>query len=75
VDELDARSLRSAVLLENEIAPKVQLLLDGHSHLVDTLAPKKRVEKVEKIVEKRVMVLESMVKSHSERIAALEKAQ
>ena len=73
--ELDERSLRSAVLLEGEIAPKVQVLFEGHKNLQDTLAPIERVEKVEKVVEERVVVLEAVVKSHSERISKLEKAQ
>ncbi len=68
--ELDERSLRTAVMLENEIAPKVQLLFEGQKNLLDTLAPKNRVEEAED----RLVVLESVVKSHSERIAKLEKA-
>jgi len=69
--ELDERSLRSAVLLETEVASKVQLLLEGHSHLADTLTTKERTAKTEE----KVVFLESVVKSHSERIARLEKAQ
>ncbi len=68
--ELDERSLRTAVILENEIVPKVQLLFEGQKNLLDTLAPKNRVEEAED----RLVVLESVVKSHSERITKLEKA-
>lgn len=44
LEELDDRSLRSVVMLENEVLPKLQLLYEGHVHLQETLAPKERVE-------------------------------
>lgn len=74
VDELDARSLRSAVLLETDIAKKIQLIYEGQELLrqkMDTLAPKERVE----VLEDRVITLETAMKSMAKRLAALEKAQ
>ncbi len=72
--DLDKRSKRTAVLLEGEIGPNVQLLFEGLVTHHETLATNERVEKIEDTVEQKVMVLESVVKSHSERIAKLEKA-
>ncbi|MDE6902193.1 MAG: hypothetical protein K2P22_05570 [Lachnospiraceae bacterium] len=74
LDELDTRSLRSAVILETEVAKKIQLLYEGQGLLrqkMDELAPRERVE----VLEDRVITLETLVKSMSKRLAALEKAQ
>ena len=48
LEEIDGRSLRSAVMLENEVLPKLQLLYEGHVHLQETLAPKAQMEALEK---------------------------
>lgn len=71
LEELDDRSLRSAVMLENEVLPKLQLLYEGHVHLQETLAPKERVE----VLEDEVITLKSTVKMMAKRLDALEKAQ
>ena len=71
LEELDDRSLRSAVMLENEVLPKLQLLYEGHVHLQETLAPKERVE----VLEDEVITLKSAVKMMAKRLDALEKAQ
>lgn len=71
VDELDERSLRSAVLLENQVLPQLQLLYEGQVNLQQTLAPKEQVE----VLEDEVNTIRSVVKSMSSRLAALEKAQ
>lgn len=50
VDEIDTRSLRSAVLLETEVARDIRLVYKGQEALrqkVEELAPKGRVEAVE----------------------------
>lgn len=50
VDEIDTRSLRSAVLLETEVARDIRLVYEGQETLrqkVEELAPKGRVEAVE----------------------------
>ena len=74
VDEIDTRSLRSAVLLETEVARDVRLVYEGQELLrqkLDELAPKERME----VLEDRVITLETVIKSMSKRLAALEKAQ
>ena len=71
LEELDARSLRSAVMLENQVLPQLQLLYEGQVTLQQTLAPKERVE----VLEDDVITLKTVVKSISNRLAALEKAQ
>ena len=71
LEEIDGRSLRSAVMLENEVLPKLQLLYEGHVHLQETLAPKAQVE----TLEGEVVTLKSAVKRMTKRLEALEKAQ
>lgn len=71
VKELDKRSLRSAVALEGEVIPKLQLLYEGQLTLQETLAPKERVE----VLEDEVITLKTMVKSLAKRLSVLEKAQ
>lgn len=71
LEELDDRSLRSAVMVENEVLPKLQLLYEGHVHLQETLVPKERVE----VLEEEVITLKSAVKMMTKRLDALEKAQ
>ena len=69
--EVDDRSLRSAVMLENQVLPQLQLLYEGQVNLQQTLAPKERVDDLEE----RVITLETVIKSTSKRLSALEKAQ
>ncbi len=71
LEEIDGRSLRSAVMLENEVLPKLQLLYEGHVHLQETLAPKAQVE----TLEGEVVTLKSAVKMMTKRLEVLEKAQ
>ena len=71
LEELDSRSLRSAVMLENDVLPKLQLLYEGQVHLQETLAPKERVE----VLEDDVITLKSAVKMMTKRLEALERAQ
>ena len=71
LEELDDRALRSAVMLENQVLPQLQLLYEGQVTLQQTLAPKERVE----VLEDDVITLKTVVKSISNRLAALEKAQ
>ena len=50
LDELDARSLRSAVLLETDVARDIRLVYEGQEMLrqkMEELTPKGRVEAVE----------------------------
>ena len=62
---------RVAITQENIILPRLDTLADGHKHLLDTLASKSRVE----ALEEDVSTLKSVVKSMSQRLTALEKAQ
>ena len=61
----------AAVMLENEVLPKLQLLYEGHVHLQETLAPKAQVE----TLEGEVVTLKSAVKMMTKRLEVLEKAQ
>ena len=59
------------VIVESEITPKLNLLVEGQQTLLETLAPKSRVEALEEEVD----FLKSIIKLHSEQIAELKKAQ
>lgn len=59
------------VIVESEITPKLNLLADGQKTLLETLAPKSRVEELEE----EVNFLKSIIKLHSEQITELKKAQ
>lgn len=59
------------VLIESSIMPKFNLLAEGQQTLLETLAPKSRVEELEEEVD----FLKSNIKLHSEQIAELKKAQ
>lgn len=74
IDQIDDRSQRTAVLLEADIAPKLQLLYEGHGLIMeslDKLATKDRVEKLED----EIIVLKTAFKAMNQRITELEKAQ
>lgn len=62
---------RVAVTQENVVIPQIKLLAEGHELLLQKLARKERVE----ALEDDVALLKSVVKTMSERIAELEKAQ
>lgn len=59
------------VIVESEITPKLNLLADGQKTLLETLAPKSRVQELEEEVD----FLKSIIKLHSQQIAELKKAQ
>lgn len=59
------------VLIESSIIPKFNLLAEGQQTLLETLAPKSRVEELEEEVD----FLKSIIKLHSDQIAELKKAQ
>ena len=69
IDEIFAHRL--TVVLESAITPKLNLLAEGQQTLLETLAPKSRVEELEE----EVGFLKSIIKLHSEQIAELKKAQ
>ncbi|MBD5162956.1 MAG: hypothetical protein HDT14_13295 [Oscillibacter sp.] len=74
VDEIDTRSLRSAVLLETEIARDIRLVYEGQELLkqkMETLAPKDRVE----ALESDVAMMKDVIKLMRLEINELKKAQ
>lgn len=74
MDELDARSLKSAVLLETEVARDIHLVYEGQELLrqkMEELAPKSRVD----ALEDDVFMLKDVVKLMRQEINELKKAQ
>ena len=71
LEELDARSLKSAVLLETDIPHQLGLLFEGHKTILETLSPKSRVDELEE----EVTILRSAFQALANRLTALEKAQ
>lgn len=69
--EILQETAATRVLIESSIMPKFNLLVEGQQTLLETLAPKSRVEELEKEVD----FLKSIIKLHSEQIAELKKAQ
>lgn len=59
------------VRLDVEVEKKFQLLTEGHQTLLDTLAPKSRVENLED----EMAFLRSIIKTMNEDISTLKKAQ
>ena len=57
--------------IENNVIPNFQLLAEGHQTLLETLAPKSRVDNLED----DVIFLKSIVKSLMQEVSELKKAQ
>ena len=57
------------VIIKNTIMPSLKLLAEGQRTLLETMAPKTRVEELEDDMQ----LLKAVVRSQSERIDALEK--
>ena len=70
-DMLRQSAANTRVIIESSVDKKLQLLLEGQQALLDTLAPKSRVEELEE----EVSFLKSVVRLHSQRLTELEKAQ
>lgn len=68
---LQESAAATRVLIESSIMPKFNLLAEGQQTLLETLAPKSRVEELEE----EVNFLKSIIKLHSEQITELKKAQ
>lgn len=68
---LQETAAATRVLIESSIMPKFNLLAEGQQTLLETLAPKSRVEELEEEVD----FLKTIIKLHSEQIAELKKAQ
>ena len=74
LEKLDERSQRTAVLMETEVTRKLDLLYEGHGAIMDileTLAPKSRVE----VLEDDVRLLKIAFKSMQQDIEKKKKAQ
>ena len=62
---------RSHAYIEGAIIPQLQLLAEGHQNILDTLAPKNRVE----ALEDEIIFIKSVMKAMTQEIAELKKAQ
>lgn len=58
------------VIVESDITPQLKALAEGQQVLLETLAPKSRIEELEE----EVSFLKSIIKLHSEELARLKKA-
>ena len=70
-DEIRAAENRTHAYIEAAVMPKFQILADGHQNILDTLAPKSRVDNLED----DVIFLKSIVKSLMQEVSDLKKAQ
>lgn len=57
--------------LENQVFPQLQALAEGQKTILETLAPKNRVE----ALEDEVAFMKSVIKALSQEVAELKKAQ
>ena len=72
LDEKDLKEIAHlmSVLIENEVTPKFNLLAEGQKTILETLAPKSRVE----ALEEEMVFMKQVIKSLSQEIAELKKA-
>jgi len=68
---LDQSAANMRAILEECVEPKLRMLAEGQKTLLETLAPKSRVEELEE----EVAFLKSIIRLHSDQIAELKKAQ
>lgn len=76
LQEMEARIIKESaqnmrVILESYVEPKFNLLAEGHETLLETMAPKSRVE----ALEDEVSFMKQVIKAMSQDIAELKKAQ
>ena len=71
VDGLKTDVLKLKLQNENEIIPQLHLLAEGHNMLIQTLAPKSRVDELEE----KVQTLEFAVKMVNAELQRMKKAQ
>ncbi len=69
--KIDASENRVMAYIEAAVMPKFQILAEGHQNILDTLAPKSRVD----ALEDEVVFIKSVMKAMSQEIAELKKAQ
>ena len=70
-ERIDASENRVMAYIENAVMPNFKLLAEGHQTLLETLAPKSRVDNLEE----DVVFLKSIVKSLMQEVSELKKAQ
>lgn len=68
---LEETTHRMNILLETKVQTQFNLLAEGQKTILETLAPKNRVEELEN----EVAFLKSVMKLHGEQISELKKAQ
>ena len=66
---------RVAVTQENFVLPRLQVLTEGQVALRATLSPKEKTEKRLEVLESDMSTVKTVVRPHSEQLAALQKAQ
>lgn len=71
VSDLKNRITTIEVTQENIIIPQIQALADGQKTILETLAPKNRVE----ALEDEMAFMKSVIKALSQEVAELKKAQ
>ncbi len=70
-ERIDASENRVMAYIENAVMPNFKLLAEGHQTLLETLAPKSRVDNLEE----DMVFLKSIVKSLMQEVSELKKAQ
>lgn len=71
MSDMQTTLTKVAVTQENIVLPRLQALYEGQQNLLDTLAPKNRVEALEEEVD----LLKTAIRSLSRDVAELKKAQ
>ena len=71
LEEINQRLVSVEVAQENILIPQIQALAEGQKTILETLAPKSKVEALEEDVE----LLKSIIKMHTNQINDLKKAQ
>lgn len=69
-DKIEADISAIRTLVDIDLGKRLDSLLEGQQAILDAMAPKERVEKLEE----KYLVLETVVKTHSHDIAELKKA-
>ncbi len=68
---IDASESRMKAYFESAFMPKFDLLLEGHNTIMETMAPKTRVD----ALEDEIIFLKQVIKSISQEVQELKKAQ
>ena len=71
LEEINQRLISVEVAQENILIPQIQALAEGQKTILETLAPKSKVEALEEEVE----LLKSIIKMHTNQTNDLKKAQ